>query len=258
MESCIYEGRVRHRRLRPVEHAFDFPLFMLYLDLEELPRLFDGSWLWSASRPAFARFRRSDHLGDPNLPLEDCVRDLVELRTGRRPEGPIRLLTHLRYAGVAMNPISLYYCFDISRGRVEAIVAEVNNTPWGERHCYVISADDDVSQETVRAHTPKEFHVSPFMDMDLNYAWNIREPGERLSLSIANQEPGGALLFEAALGLKRHEFSARSRARMLIRYPLITLQVSAAIYWQAIRLYSAGVPFFPHPRARADSMETTP
>ena len=93
--------------------------------------------------------------------------------------------------------------------------------------------------------------------MDLNYAWSIREPGERLSLSIANHEPGGALLFEAALGLKRHEFSARSRARMLIRYPLITLQVSAAIYWQAIRLYFAGVPFSPHPRGRADSMETT-
>jgi DUF1365 family protein len=257
VKSCIYEGRVRHRRRRPVEHTFQFPFFMLYLDLEELPRLFDRSWLWSASRSAFARFRRSDHLGDPGLPLEDCVRDLVELRTDRRPEGPIRLLTHMRYAGFAMNPVSVYYCFDARDGRVEAIVAEVNNTPWGERHCYVISADAKGCRGTIRARTPKEFHVSPFMEMDLEYAWSFREPGERLSLSIANHEPGGAMLFEAVLGLKRREFNARSRARMLIRYPLITLQLTTAIYWQAIRLYFAGAPFFPHPRDRAGSLETT-
>ncbi|MDE0887291.1 MAG: DUF1365 domain-containing protein [Myxococcota bacterium] len=257
MKSCIYEGRVQHRRRRPVEHAFGFPLFMLYLDLEELPRLFERSWLWSEKRPAFARFRRSDHLGDPSLPLEGCVRDLVELRTGRRPGGPIRLLTHMRYAGFAMNPVSIYYCFDALDGRVEAIVAEVNNTPWGERHCYVISADAKGCRGTIRARTPKEFHVSPFMEMDLNYAWSFREPGDRLSLSIANHEPGGALLFEAVLGLKRREFSAYSRARMLIRYPLITLQLITAIYWQAIRLYLAGAPLIPHPRIRAGSLEIT-
>ena len=230
---------------------------MLYLDLEEVPRLFDRSWLWSDRRPAFARFRRSDHLGDPSLPLEGCVRDLVEIRTGRRPEGPIRLLTHLRYAGFAMNPVSFYYCFDAPDGRVEAIVAEVNNTPWGERHCYVISADAKDRRGTIRARTPKEFHVSPFMEMDLEYAWRFREPGDRLSLCIANHEPGGALIFEAVLGLKRREFSARSRARMLLRYPLITLQLFTAIYWQATRLILAGASFFPHPRTRARSLETS-
>ena len=257
MKSCIYEGRVRHRRRRPVEHAFEFPFFMLYLDLEELPRLFERSWLWSEHRPAFARFRRSDHLGDPSLPLAACVRDLVELRTGRRPAGPIRLLTHLRYAGFAMNPVSFYYCFDPLDARVEAIVAEVNNTPWGERHCYVISADEKGRRGTIRARTPKEFHVSPFMEMDLDYAWSFREPGDRLSLCIANHEPGGALLFEAVLGLRRRELGARSRARMLVRYPLITLQLITAIYWQAIRLYLAGASFIPHPRARAGTLETT-
>ena len=230
---------------------------MLYLDLEELPRLFKRSWLWSANRPAFARFRRSDHLGDPSLPLEGCVRDLVELRTGRRPDGPIRLLTHLRYAGFAMNPVSFYYCFDAPGGRIEAIVAEVNNTPWGERHCYVISPDVKGFRETIRVRTQKEFHVSPFMGMDLGYAWSFREPGDRLSLRVANHEPDGELLFEAVLGLKRREFSVHSRTRMLIRYPFITLQLTTAIYWQAIRLHFAGAPFFPHPRARAGSLETT-
>ena len=156
-----------------------------------------------------------------------------------------------------MNPVSFYYCFDAYGGRVEALVAEVNNTPWGERHCYVLSADAERRRGTIRARTPKEFHVSPFMGMDLGYSWSFCEPGERLVVRIANYEPAGELLFEAALGLKRRELDTRSRSRMLLRYPLITLQLITAIYWQAIRLYLAGAPFFPHPRARAGSLETT-
>lgn len=257
MESCIYEGRVKHRRRKPIDHEFEFPFFMLYLDLDELPGLFEGSWLWSANRPAFARFRRSDHLGDPSLPLDACVRSLVELRTGRRPAGPIRLLTHLRYAGFVMNPVSFYYCFEAQGNRVESIVAEVHNTPWGESHCYVLSANANGSDDAIRARTPKEFHVSPFMEMDLAYAWSFREPGDRLALRIANHEPDGELLFEASLGMSRRELDSRSRSRMLLRYPLITLQLMTAIYWQAFRLYLAGAPLHPHPRAGAGSLETT-
>jgi DUF1365 family protein len=257
MQSCIYEGHVRHQRRSPVEHRFGFPIFMLYLDLDELPGLFDRSWLWSADRPAFARFRRSDHLGDPTLPLADCVRDLVEQQTSCRPAGPIRLLTHLRYAGFAMNPVSFYYCFDEAGTRVEQIVAEVNNTPWGDQHCYVIPADSQTRHGTIRAQTPKEFHVSPFMEMDLAYAWSFRSPGKKLALRIANHAPDGTLLFDATLGMRRREFNARSRARMLLRYPLITLQVATAIYWQALRLLVAGAPFHPHPRRAGVPLETT-
>lgn len=230
---------------------------MLYLDLAELPTVFEGSWIWSASRFAFARFRRSDHLGDPGRPLDACVRDLVEQRTGRRPAGPIRLLTQLRYAGFLTNPVSFYYCFDAADGRLETVVAEVNNTPWGERHCYVVCADARSDHGTLHARTPKEFHVSPFMQMELCYSWSLREPGERLALGIRNHDPDGELIFDATLGLRRRELDARSRARMLIRYPLITLQLIGAIYWQAFRLYLAGAPFFPHPRTRAGSLETT-
>ncbi len=83
----------------------------MYLDLEELPELFDGSLAWSARRPALARFRRSDYLGDPRRPLREEVLDLLEARTGRRPGGPVRLLTQLRQFGFTFNPVSFYYCF---------------------------------------------------------------------------------------------------------------------------------------------------
>ena len=139
MHSAIYHGWLRHRRTAPRKHAFRYLLFMIYLDLGALDRGFRGRWLWSARRTALARFDRADRLGDPALPLERSVRDLVESRSGRRPAGPIRLLTHLRYFGYCFNPVSFYYCFDVAGERIEHMVAEVNNTPWGEQHWYVLS-----------------------------------------------------------------------------------------------------------------------
>ena len=136
--SCIYEGRVRHRRFAPVAHVFEYRLFMMYLDLAELPNVFDGHWLWSSERPNVAYFRRADHLGAPQHPLADCVRQLVKDQSGRYPDGPIRLLTHLRYGGYGFNPVSFYYCFDQADRCVETVIGEVNNTPWGEQHCYVL------------------------------------------------------------------------------------------------------------------------
>ncbi len=255
MHSCLYEGRVCHRRHRPIEHAFELPLFMLYLDLSELPELFRGRWFWSGQRPAFAWFRRRDHLGDPDRPLDTCVRELVEERTGFRPSGPIRLLTHLRYGGIAMNPVSFFYCFDREGDRLEAVVAEVNNTPWGERHCYVFRAEPDGG--SLSAHARKDFHVSPFMSMDQSYSWQFCQPGRRIAVSVANFEHSDEPIFDAALSLERHEISGRSLARALWRYPLMTVQVIAGIYWQALRLHLKGAPFFDHPRGRKVALEVS-
>jgi uncharacterized protein len=170
----------------------------LYLDLDELPTVFRGRWLWSARRPAWAWFRRADHLGDPSRPLAEAVRDLVAARTGRRPTGPIRLLTHLRYLGIAMNPVSLYYCFDRQGESIEAVVAEVNNTPWGEQHCYVLdNAHSAAGHWLQRFEHPKAFHVSPFLGMDLNCVWRLGTPGAALTVHIANvqqQRRSGALV----------------------------------------------------------------
>ncbi len=256
MHSCLYEGRVRHRRRRPIEHAFEFPLFMLYLDLSELPELFRGRWFWSDERPTFAWFRRRDHLGDPARPLDACVRELVEERTGRRPSGPIRLLTHLRYGGIAMNPVSFFYCFDSEGEGLEAVVAEVNNTPWGERHCYVFPTGPSVHRGgSIRARASKEFHVSPFMSMEQSYRWQFCQPGDRLEVSVANFERNDESIFDAALALERREISGRSLARAIWRFPFMTAQVIAGIYWQALRLYLKGAPFFDHPRERKIALE---
>lgn len=224
---------------------------MVYLDLDELADVFRGRWLWSVTRPAWSWFRRADHLGDPRRPLDACVRDLVEQHSGRRPLGPVRLLTNLRTAGYLMNPVSFYYCFGPDGEGVEAVVAEVTNTPWGERHCYVVEGRGGA----IRRETPKEFHVSPFMGMDLVYHWTLREPGRHLGLRIANRERDGTLLFDAVLALERREISGRSLARALLRYPLMTGRVATAIYGQALRLAWKRAPFFPHPGGV--SMEVT-
>lgn len=249
MHSALYEGTVRHRRFAPVPHAFSYTMFMAYLDLAELDDAFRGRWLWSASRRALARFRREDHLGDPAVPLDRAVRDLVAEKTGRRPEGPIRLLTHLAYYGWCFNPVSFFYCFDRAGREVEFIVSEVSNTPWLERHCYVHDRRDSPGP-VLRARMKKEFHVSPFMDMDQEYGWFFRDPGERLTVHMENFEKG-AKLFDATMALVRRELDGRTLASALARWPFMTLKVVGAIHWQALKLWLKKVPVYTHPRYRA-------
>ncbi|MFH1568886.1 MAG: DUF1365 domain-containing protein [Gemmatimonadota bacterium] len=247
MHSCIYEGWVQHRRRAPVAHGFRYRLFMMYLDLEELPSLFDGRWLWSASRRAAARFRREDHLGPADQPLDQAVRELVEKRTGARPAGPVRLLTHLSYFGYRFNPVSFYYCFDAAGQQVQAVVAEVSNTPWGERHCYVVTPPAGTGDlHRARFEFAKEFHVSPFMAMDQTYAWRLTAPGPKLAVHMENYQDG-APQFDASLHLSRTEITTGSLHRVLVQYPLMTVQVIAAIHWQALRLWLKRCPYVPHP-----------
>jgi DUF1365 family protein len=220
---------------------------MMYLDLAELPKLFDGRWFWSAEKPAAARFRRSNHMGPKEQPLDESVKDLVEKETGVRPTGPVRLLTNLSYFGYCINPVSFYYCFAADGSTLETIVAEVTNTPWGERDTYVLPREKNIGTDTAWRFQPaKKMHVSPFIGMDIDYDWCFTHPAERATVFMANSKDGKRF-FDAAMTMQRTEISTASLARVLIAFPFITVKIVSAIYWQALRLWFKRCPFYVHP-----------
>jgi DUF1365 family protein len=251
VESSVYEGTVRHRRFSPVGHAFQYRVYFMYLDLAELPFVFEPYRLWSIGKANIACFLRMDHLGNQDIPLERAVRALVASRTGRRPEGAIRLLTHLRYFGYCFNPVSFYYCYDATNCHIETIVLEVRNTPWLETHVYVLDHRlNEHSMENWRRYRfDKRFHVSPFMDMGMHYDWRFRVPGERINVHMRSLQ-NGSRLFDASLALRRKEINAANLTRVLTHYPPMTMKVTAMIYWNAMKLHLKGAPFFTHPSKR--------
>ncbi|MBJ89952.1 MAG: chromosome partitioning protein ParA [Woeseia sp.] len=250
MHSSIFTGRVSHSRKKPLSHTFSYGVFMMYLDLAELDKVFSGRWFWSARRCALARFRRENHFGDPAQPLDECVRELVQQKTGERPKGAIRLLTNLSYFGYCFNPISLYYCFDHTDTTVEAVVAEVSNTPWGECCCYVLAENRNrEGSGTLSFRTAKKMHVSPFIDMDVEYDWALTEPADNLFVRINNISDDTKFFF-ATLALRRKEINGMSLATVLLRYPLMTITVMFSIHWQAFRLWIKGCPVQTHPEKK--------
>ncbi len=245
--SAIYTGWVRHRRFRPHPHAFGYKLYLMYLDLAEIDRVFAGRMFWSCERRNLVQFRRSDYLGDPAMPLDTAVRDRAQQALGRRPLGPIRLLTHLRTFGHCFNPVSFYYCYRPDGATLDCIVAEITNTPWQERHSYVLAADAATPHGSALGwEFPKAFHVSPFLPMLRDYRWRLQPPTEtlRIHMDVLSE---GTPDFDATLVLERREISATALARVLLRYPLMTLKVVAAIHWQALLLWCRRNPVYDHP-----------
>lgn len=246
--SAVYEGTVWHRRHGPRAHAFRYGMAQLYLDLDELDRVFEGRWLWSVNRPNLAQFCRADYLGAPEQALADAVRERVRQALGHRPDGPIRLLTHLRYAGYVFNPVSFYYCFAPDGQTLQAIVAEITNTPWKERHSYVLPVEGAERRgRALRWRFAKDFHVSPFMAMQRDYDWCFTPPGDDLRVHMSVLE-GPRPEFDADLSLRRRPLDAAALRRVLWRYPLMTAQVIGAIHWQALRLWLKRTPVHDHPR----------
>jgi len=247
LASAIYEGTVRHRRHGPRPHVFDYRVAQLYLDLDELDQVFASRWFWSMNRRNLAEFRRSDFLGPSAQPLGEAVRACVARATGRSPAGPIRLLTHLRYLGHSFNPVSFYYCHGADGVGLEAIVAEITNTPWHERHAYVLEVPGAQCRDrALQWSFQKAFHVSPFIPMDRTYDWRLSQPERTLNVQMSVMRAGEPE-FEAVLALRRRELDGASLARVLLRFPLMTTQVVTAIYWQALRLWLKGTPVYSHP-----------
>jgi DUF1365 family protein len=253
----LYEGRLVHRRRTPRVHDFRRRVWMPLLDVErldQLPRLWP---LWSSRRAAMIRHRREDYGGDHRhgppdpRPLAQQARDIVEEQTGVRPLGPVRLLAHARTWGWLFNPMAVYFCYGPDGRTLAAAVLEVTNTPWGERHHYVVDVRDGGTRTCT---VDKAMHVSPFLPMDLVYDIRLSPPGERCAIAIIVRHDE-AVVFSAAMALRRRRFSAGALLLMLLRHPLMTHRVSAGIYAQALRLRRAGVPFVPRPPA--DSVPAT-
>ena len=248
MESAVYEGWVRHRRYTPHAHEFRYKLALFYLDLEELDQVFDGRWHWTLDRPSLAAFRRADYLGDAGEPLLEAVRRRVREATGRVLTGPVRLLTHARYFGHCFNPVSFYYCYEPDGVTLDTVLAEITNTPWRERHAYVLPLDaGERHGSAVHFGFDKAFHVSPFLPMDMHYQWAFQAPGEsiRVHMDVLRDE---ARAFDATMSLERHELTPATRRRCLLRFPPMTFKVVAAIHWQALRLWLKGNPVHDHPK----------
>lgn len=251
MNSCIYSGHIGHRRFQPVHNEFRYRLFLLYLDLEELPGLFEDCALWSYEKPNIASWYRKNYLGPRDLSLREAVRFRIEDAGCTDPGGPVRVLTHMGYFGLCYNPVSFYYCFDKAGDNVEVIIAEINNTPWKERHAYVLprTMNREERVKGQRFELAKEFHVSPFMPMNVNYVWRFSNPGDELHVHMVDNI-GGEKYFDATLTLSRREITPSSLNIMLLKYPVMTLKVISGIYYQAFRLWAKKAPFYENPQPR--------
>jgi len=251
MESAIYTGALRHRRFEPVRHEFTYPLFMAFLDIDRIPQLMRVSPFTSYNRFNWASFHENDHFGDARQSLRNRLAADAAGQGVVLPNGPIYLLTNLRYLGYNFNPISLFYCYS-PEGQLDTILAEVNST-FGESHNYWLSAANRLpSQNQSGYRCPKRMHVSPFMPMELDYRFLLPAPGERL---IAHMDTlsGEHSCFDATLSLNREPWTAPNLHRRLVEYPCLTAKVIAAIHWEALLLYSKRVPFFRHPSKRKES-----
>jgi DUF1365 family protein len=248
--SALYDGTVIHQRLRPVRHRLRYRIFQLLLDLDELPALGTRLKLFSHDRRGLFSFQERDH-GDG---VAGGLRDWVEsqlLQAGiDMTGGPIRLLCMPRILGHAFNPITVYFCHAGS-GDLLAMLYEVRNT-FGGKHSYVIP----VAAGATRVHQvcDKNFHVSPFLPMNLTYRFRTKPPGEAMSLGITASDADG-IVIATAFGASRQALTDLSLLHQFLRMPLQGMKVLAAIHFEAARLWLRGARLYPQPKQECSFLE---
>ncbi len=267
IRSAIYTGNIRHRRFIPNAHTFNYPLFMLYIDLDELTQLFSSKWFCSLERFNLVSFMREDYFAPEEPDLKQAVITRVTEDFTSKGHNPpdithVRVLMHARYLNIVFNPVVFYYCFD-DQENLLSVLAEITNTPWAERHDYVLPIDEtrvdmgyrNGGNDTHIFSFAKKFHVSPFNPMNMDYRWAFGVPKENLVVHMENtmkaiSGDGNDLVekhFDATLNLEKKSFE-EELSKTLIQYPIITVKVILGIYWQAFRLWVKRNPFYDHPK----------
>jgi uncharacterized protein len=244
----VYVGSIRHRRHAPRAHEFRYALFMVLLDIDRIPECMAASRFTSYNRFNWAAFDERDHLdGDPSRHLRERLRDAAAAAGETLPDGPVYLLTNLRYLGYVFNPISIYYCYGRDGG-LALVLAEVNNTYGGRRYYWLHPADDETRR--FRSTAAKAMYVSPFMEYDVDYEFVLTPPSDSLVAHMNVLRGAGSTrrMFDATLSLDRQPWTAQSIRSALVRFPWMTAKVIAAIHWEALRLWIKGVPVMPFPQ----------
>jgi uncharacterized protein len=244
VNSAIYSGRVIHERFKPQAHKFQYKLMMLYLDLDEIGKIFNNIPFWrDDGGRSLAYFNRRDYMSPDEENLKKVVQDAIREQLNISHEGPIRVLTNIRMFGYCFNPVTFYYCFSKDDSKLEFVVAQITNTPWNERHNYVIDTRDSSNMEFM-----KQFHVSPFLDMNLQYDWFFSHPCEMLKVKMKvadNQD-----FLRVNLFLRKKPITSINMLKFLVYYGCSNYNTVFGIYFQALKLYFKKVPFYSHPDKR--------
>ena len=249
MKSALYIGPVRHRRFHPKIHDFKYWMAYFFIDLDEVDSTFRYPLLFSQNKFNLFSFRRQNYLRPTEgTTLREAVDLAVHTKFGRHIEGPVRILTQISYLGFCFNPVTFYYCYDAKDEMLQYIVADVTNTPWNERHAYVVECK---AGEKLNFVVPKEFHVSPFMHMEMVYKWNFTEPGKALTVHMENEDiASGLKYFDATLTLRRRELTLFNFCKTFFTFPLMTFKAVILIYIEAILLKVKKLEYVPKPKGR--------
>lgn len=243
MMPTLYVGEVLHRRLRPSVHSLKYGVYMLYADLDRLDELDRASRLLSVNGWNVLSFHEADHGPAGEGRLASRLRQMAHERGLAWDGSEITLIAMPRLLGFVFNPLSIYFCRNAD-GRLASVVYEVRNT-FGGMHHYA----EDVGQEaagTIHQATEKAFYVSPFLPMEMRYRFHVKPPAERFTIAIEDHDDNG-LMLTASMSLRQEALGDRAIARLLVRFPLMTLKVVAGIHWEALKLWRKRIPFHSRP-----------